>query len=171
MNVTVKLIEQLRNREEQIFEKVYRKYKSLIYTIVFKFGLKNEINDLVQEVFTKFINYIDNHFPKFNDLKILIVKIAKNTCIDYIRKTATKKIIYSNEICETAEDKNISNSMLNDYKYILTQEEYEMFYYRFIVMYTLKEICLIANYTLDVSKKMSARIIKKIRTYETLKHN
>ena len=54
----------------------------------FRWGLKDFREDIVQEVRLKvFINLKENKFRKVSRLKTYVYRIAKYTCIDYLRKT------------------------------------------------------------------------------------
>ena len=74
----------------------------------FSWVLKDFREDIVQEVRLKvFVNLKENKFRKASQLKTYVYRIAKYTCIDYLRKTYT----HSESDLETEDIKDEDNAL------------------------------------------------------------
>lgn len=166
MKLTKKIIYDLRQRDEDTFEKLYNEYIGLIYTIVSKYISNDEIYDLIQASFMKLIIHLDNNEPNYEDLRLLVSVIANSVSLDYVRKYQRTKVLFNNEICDNAADKSDEKSVIYEYQYILTQDEYELIYYRFVQGYSLLQISKMKDTTIDIIKKLSSKAMEKIRKYE-----
>lgn len=75
--------------DEKSLEILIKRYLKPIYSLIFKYiGDSQEVEDITQEVFVK----VWRNLKKFNrqkSFKTWIFSIAKNTCIDTIRKKKT----------------------------------------------------------------------------------
>jgi RNA polymerase sigma-70 factor (ECF subfamily) len=87
------LILRLKEGDHKAFETLYCLYKNkLLFFLEHKFGLIEEAEDIVQEVFIKIWNEKDD-IDKINNFNAYLFKIAKNSMIDYIRKYSKKNIM------------------------------------------------------------------------------
>ncbi|MDO4322867.1 MAG: RNA polymerase sigma factor [Lachnospiraceae bacterium] len=76
------------------FEEYFLKYKSLIIKIVLdKTGDYQTAQEICQKVFTSFYTNMDRVSPEF--VKAWLIRCAQNAVIDYIRKTKTKREVFS----------------------------------------------------------------------------
>ena len=88
--------------DEKSLEILIKKYLKPIYGFVYKYtGNVQEAEDITQEVFVKMWRYLKK-YDKNKSFKTWIFSIAKNTCIDWLRK---KKTISISEL-ETGESDN-----------------------------------------------------------------
>jgi len=81
-----KIIENYLKGDEKYLEILIQKYLKPIYGFVFKYvGNADEAEDITQAVFIKVWKNIKK-YDKNKSFKTWIFSIAKNTCIDYLRK-------------------------------------------------------------------------------------
>jgi RNA polymerase sigma-70 factor (ECF subfamily) len=98
------LIEKIKKRPE-VFGKIIDRYqKKLERYVLYLTGQKNEVDDLVQEVFIKvYINL--NSFDTKKKFSSWIFRIAHNLAVNYLKK---KKIVFNlNENINIDDSKNI----------------------------------------------------------------
>jgi RNA polymerase sigma factor (sigma-70 family) len=96
------LVSSLKENRKFAFEYLYDNYSGAMYGIIFKI-IKDEdkAQDLMQDVFIKIWRKISDYDPSKGRLFTWMVNIARNTCIDLIRK---EKNIWLDDI-----DDNIAN--------------------------------------------------------------
>ncbi|MEN8904584.1 MAG: sigma-70 family RNA polymerase sigma factor [Clostridiales bacterium] len=76
----------LKNNNEQAFEELVRRYKKLVYSVVYNVLYnKKEVFDVSQEVFIKVYKNLDKYNPEYK-FSTWIVKISTNLCLDINRK-------------------------------------------------------------------------------------
>lgn len=82
----VELIEKCLMGEQDYFTELVRRYKNLVYSTV-SYYIKDteEVNDAAQEVFLKIYRCLKSYNPQYK-FSTWTVVVAKNLCIDYIRK-------------------------------------------------------------------------------------
>jgi len=97
------LVGQYLNGDEKSLEILIKKYLKPIYGFVYKYtGNAQEAEDLTQEVFVKMWRHLKK-YNKNKSFKTWLFSIAKNTCIDWLRK---KKTIPISELKERGENDN-----------------------------------------------------------------
>jgi len=77
--------------EEAQFKDLYFKYQALVRSVLYKMGVKTNLDDLCQDVFVKVWRNL-HKFEGRSQLKQWISKIAVNTAVDYFRKNKLKTI-------------------------------------------------------------------------------
>lgn len=79
------------------FNRVYNAYYKLLLHVAFDYlHSKNDIEDIIQEVFMK----LYESRKQFNDdehLKYWLIKVTNNKCIDHLRHIKNKEILISND--------------------------------------------------------------------------
>lgn len=87
-----KTISRLKNKDKEVFIKVYDDFADDIYRFVyFKVGRIEEAKDLTSMVFLKTWNHIQNNtLTSADTLRALIYKIARTSIVDYYRETGSK---------------------------------------------------------------------------------
>ena len=79
------------NIDSNVFETLYEKYYSQIYNYIFYRVLdKHLAEDLVGEVFLKILTKINYYDESRDQTSAWVITIAKNTFIDYYRKSKPK---------------------------------------------------------------------------------
>ena len=87
-----------RYQQQQAFKKLLSKYRGQIYNLILKIVHNpNEVEDLVQETFSKAFNSIAN-FNKEYAFSTWLYRIATNSSIDYLRKRRLKTFSIDNPI-------------------------------------------------------------------------
>ncbi|MFZ2310923.1 MAG: RNA polymerase sigma factor [Patescibacteria group bacterium] len=87
-----KTISRLKNKDKEVFIKVYDDFGDDIYRFVyFKVGGVEEAKDLTSMIFLKTWNHIQNNtLTSADTLRALIYKIARTSIVDYYRETGSK---------------------------------------------------------------------------------
>ena len=85
-------ISRLKNKDKEVFIKVYDDFAADIYRFVyFKVGHVEEAKDLTSMIFLKTWNYIQtNSLKSSSTLRALLYKIARTSIVDYYRETGSK---------------------------------------------------------------------------------
>ncbi|HQA57894.1 MAG TPA: sigma-70 family RNA polymerase sigma factor [Acetivibrio sp.] len=110
----VDLISKCLNGDNDAFCVLVTRYKKLIYSVVYNMiNNKEEVNDIVQEVFIKIYSALDKYNPEYK-FSTWAVRIATNCCLDYIRKKRIDAISIEEAIgvsdnIDTPEEEYIKN--------------------------------------------------------------
>ena len=135
----------------------------------FRWALKDFREDIVQEVRLKvYINLKENKFRKVSQLRTYVCRIAKYTCIDYLRKTYThsESDLESEDIKDEdnaldrmihVEKEKLINIILNEIAE-MCREILEMV---FREKFSYNEISIIMNVAEGTVKSRVSRCIKK----------
>ncbi len=82
----VELIDKCLMGEQDCFAELVKRYKNLVYsTVNYYIRDTEDVNDAAQEVFIKIFRCLKSYNPQYK-FSTWTVAIAKNLCIDYIRK-------------------------------------------------------------------------------------
>lgn len=100
------LIHKVHNGDKEALNAIVRKYYDEIYRFcLYLTGQETDSYDIAQEVFLKFIRYVDSY--QYKNLKGYLLMIARNTCYDYFRQK--KETVCIDEIEESGtEDSQIA---------------------------------------------------------------
>ena len=135
----------------------------------YHWGLNEYYEDIMQDVRLKvYINLKQNKFRKNSSLKTYVYRIAKYTCIDYIRKTY-KQQQKTDDINNTEESNNALDQMIDleketVFRTILQEIATmcrEMLQLVFIERLSYSEISLILNIAEGTVKSRVSRCLKK----------
>lgn len=86
----IQLITAAKEGNQAAYEKLTRKYKNLISTLIARMIKQtDDIEDLTQETFIKAFQFLDRFDNQFS-FSTWLFKIASNNCIDYLRKKKLK---------------------------------------------------------------------------------
>lgn len=81
------LIRRIQNGQtEYLNEIAHRYYDDIYYFCCYQTGSREDAYDLTQEVFLRFIRYVEHY--QYRNLKGYLLTIAMNLCREYLRKTA-----------------------------------------------------------------------------------
>lgn len=165
------LIQLAKNGDKEAFGNLYNLYFIPIFRyIYFRVKSKTEAEDLVQEVFLKVYQGIEN-FKDQNKLPLnYFFTIARNTLIDYWRK---KKEVLVDEKLENISDKNADSAELVEQKETegmiinlikdLTEEQQEVIVLKFINDLTNREIAKLLGKSEEAIRQLQCRALKKLR--------
>lgn len=80
------LIQQCLSGKQECFEELVRRYKKLVYSVVYNLiNDKEEVNDISQEVFIRIYKSLDRYNPEYK-FSTWAAKISTNLCLDKLRK-------------------------------------------------------------------------------------
>ena len=123
---------------EDAIGKVYDEYKNLMYFVIANYiSLPEDCEDVLSDSFIKAINHRGD-LKDPNKIKSFLVTIARNTALDFLKKS---KEIPNSEVVEEMYGENDSyNVMLNLLEPLLTNKETIVTYYRAVFSYSWQEI-------------------------------
>ena len=177
-NTDEEIISSYKNGNIEIFKLLVNRYTSPVFNFTARFTGKGNAPDATQEVFIKVWKKIDNFDPKKSSFKTWIFTIAKNTSIDFLRKsgkittftdlekeedsfaeTITDEGILPDESVQKLQDKDFLNNLLDhlstEYKTVLVLHYQEEM--------TFDEISKILKKPLNTIKSYHHRAILKLR--------
>lgn len=135
------------NKDEEKFNELYEKYKSLVYAISFSI-LKNKetSEDVVQIVFSKIWNMKKENLPKSNEASWLY-SLTKNETLNLLRKE--KSTVNIDELYYIGDDENLNDIIDKDtYNRILSrldEKEQELVSLKILSGLSFREIANILN--------------------------
>lgn len=95
------LIRKVHNGNKEALNSIINKYYDEIYRFCFYLtGCETDSYDITQEVFLKFIRYVDSY--QYKNLKGYLLMIARNLCYDFFRHK--KDIVCIEEVTETGKE-------------------------------------------------------------------
>ena len=98
--------------EQEAFSELVRRYKKLIYSVVFRIlNDAEEANDVSQEVFIKLYRSLDRYNPEYK-FSTWAVKIATNLCLDILRKKKLDTVSVEEINCMPTSGENPEKSYL-----------------------------------------------------------
>ncbi len=117
MEINKKILNKLKERDNDTFELVYYEYKDLVYFVAYNI-LKNsfDTDELVQDVFIKMLKELDKFDGRF--FKAWLLKMTKNLALNKLRTLNKEDIIEENEV-----EFIKSNDELKQRDYLLELEE------------------------------------------------
>lgn len=82
----IMVVQSIISGNKNAFSKIQKKYKKVVNSVIRRM-VRNEsdIEDLVQETFIKAYNALESYNPQYN-FSSWLLRIASNSCIDYLRK-------------------------------------------------------------------------------------
>jgi RNA polymerase sigma-70 factor, ECF subfamily len=158
------------------FEKIYKEYQKKIYRYTYNYT-KNpeEQKDLMQDIFYN-IFFSLNNFKNKSSLNTYIYAIARNVCLNYIKKNINDRKIHENLVKnyeeKTAESAYETYEMSENMKYFfevlekLPEDQKDVFYLSEIENLKYEEIAKILNIPVGTVKSRLNRgkinIIKEL---------
>ena len=131
-------------KNDSLFTKIYNETIGLVKSVLYTYSNdKDTINDLSQDVYMKLVKSIDGYNAK--NFRNYIYQIAKNTGIDYVRKTHELTNLDYDFIPSEAK-----NPYLNFALSHLDKDLKEIFLMKVLLGYTTKKI----SETLNLTPKM-----------------
>lgn len=78
------------NGDEAAFDALVRAHMGAVYSFVFRFvGTSHDAEDITQETFFKAWRYLHSYSSASSQFKTWLLRIARNTAIDHLRKKKT----------------------------------------------------------------------------------
>lgn len=170
-------IGRLKNKDKDVFIKVYDDFASDIYRFVyFKIGHAEEAKDLTSMIFLKAWNHVQNNtLTNSSTLRALIYKVARTSIIDYYRETGHKlnisiddennslEILDENINLEADLDKARELEKIKSELPLLKEEYREIIVLRFINDLDLEEISEITGKTKGNLRVIIHRALNALR--------
>ena len=154
------------NKYLKQFNKIYKKYKNVIYYFVMsKIKDKNIREDIFQEVMLKVYKHICDDKIKICDVKNFIYTITNNIIKDYLRKDKIECIHYNADVNKIIDESYELKSSIRDFLYELTELERDMFVCHYILNMTKKNVSSELNIPYSTCKRMLNDINIKIKNY------
>ena len=161
-----KLMELYRKDEALAFEVLYERHQAKVYTYLHKrLPHSDSVNDVFQNVFTKFHKARHKFDPKYEVLQ-WIYTITKNELLDYLKKKKINTIQIQEELLstETQEHEQIDISLENA---ALSTKEKEAIRLRYFSQKDFDEIShLLETNNTNVRKIISRGIAKLRKKYQ-----
>lgn len=88
----ITLVERAKNGSEKAFNRLYKKYRPLIWKITYNMVRNRDLtDDLVSLIFTKAYTKLNSYVDHIS-FEMWLKTITTNTVIDYVRKTKNEKL-------------------------------------------------------------------------------
>ena len=151
---------------ESIFKEIYDSNYKLVYFCVANF-VKNklDIEEIVNDVFISFYNHINNINIE-GSIKYYLTRSAKNSCLNFLKKKERKELSIESKYIENStyvELKYNDNSIFEDIKNILDEEEYNIIFNYIVIGYSLVEISSLMNVSKNTVKSKYRRALIKLK--------
>lgn len=157
------LIKRLKNKDEEAFEILYRKYEGLIYYIALSITKnKDDAEEIVQDTFLNMFKSIDTYEEK-NKFKQWLMQIARNLSYNKVTRDKEKNTIKDEEYI------NKTSSNDNSIDYILTIKNTLDEIASFIVIskivynFSFKELAIDLNMTVNQVQGIYYQSLNKLK--------
>lgn len=165
MNLEV-AIEKLKDKDNSAFEFIYHNTSSIVYSVIINIVKDhNKTEDLMQDTYIKMISNINSYDFKYN-FKTWLATIARNTAIDYYRKTKKETLVDISEfesfLPHTKSEAN-SNYNANYFLSLLDNEEREIVVLKAIDNIKFKEIAKIVDKPSATVRWIYSNAMKKMK--------
>lgn len=158
------LIKEIKKRNTDAFDKIYKEYHGLIfYVISRKVNDREVIKELVQDTFLKMWNNIESYRQNKN-FRAWLTTIATNTALDYLRSLKVHYKLDDEAVGQL--DSNLAiNEFYIDAKSVLSEIEYDIVV--LIVVYNLKrrEVAEILERPISTITRIYGNAINKLKEY------
>ena len=169
MNIERRLVDALERNDlikiDKVFNDIYNSNYKLVYFCVANFiKNKEDILELVDDVFINFYNHIHNINVE-GSIKYYLTRSAKNLSINFIKKN-NKEISIEDKYLENlsyVKMEYIDNSLFNDIKKILTEEDYNIIFNHIVMGYSLIEIAKEMDESKNTIKSKYRRALLKLK--------
>lgn len=155
----------MRNISNDEFNEKYYLYKETIYCIAYTYMKNvNDSDDIVQDVFMKYLNS-NEKFKTLDNEKFWLIRVTINTCKSYLKKSWKQKV----ELDESKIDivsKKEENSYLFDIVYSLPHKYKEIIVLKYYEDFSINEIAKILNISISAVKKRLERARNMIKEKE-----
>ncbi len=155
----------MRNISNDEFNEKYYLYKETIYGIAYTYMKNvNDSDDIVQDVFMKYLNS-NEKFKTLDNEKFWLIRVTINTCKSYLKKSWKQRV----ELDESKIDivsKKEENSYLFDIVYSLPHKYKEIIVLKYYEDFSINEIAKILNISISAVKKRLERARNMIKEKE-----
>lgn len=163
----------MRNISNEQFNEKYYLYKPMIYRIAYSYlHNKNDSEDIVQDVFIKYLES-DQEFQTLDNEKYWLIRVSINTSLTYFRKTWNQRVFLDDEMINRTVDPSINNDSAKNEKMFEIIYQLPHKYKEVIILYyyedlSINDISNILNITTANVKKRLERARNMIRKKENI---
>ena len=160
MSISKQVVQSFILGNEDAIGKVYDEYKNLMYFIIASYiSLPEDCEDVLSESFIKAMNHrTDLKDP--NNIKSFLASIARNTALDFLKKSKETPTDLIDDIYGTNDQYNV---MLNLLEPLLTNKETIVTYYRAVFSYSWAEIVELTGIKESTARAIYASAKEKLR--------
>lgn len=146
---------------ESVFKEIYDSYFKLVYYCVSNYiSIKEDIEDIVADVFLSFFNHLDSINVQ-GSIKYYLTTTAKNKSINFIKKK--KEVLLEKDHDKNQIDETKPNLLLLEIQEKLDENEKFIVLNHVLYGYTLIEISNELNENLNTIKSKYRRTIEKLK--------
>lgn len=150
-----------KNGNNDLISKIYLEYKNLVYFVAANYiSNKNDVEDIVSEVFLKFIQH-KHEIKDVYKIKSYLCSLTKNESLNFLKKNFRNYTTDSIDQLYGENDRN--NELLNEIEKHLTNKETIILYYRAVFEYSWSEIENITGIPESTSRRIYTHIKEKLR--------
>ena len=169
MNIERKLVDALERNDlikiEKLFNDIYNSnYKLVYFCVANLIKNKEDILELVDDVFINFYNHIHNINIE-GSIKYYLTRSARNLSINHLIKNS-KEVTIEDKYLENLSYIKLEyndNSLFNDIKKILNEEEYDLIFNHIVMGYSLVELAKELNLSKNTIKSKYRRVLLKLK--------
>lgn len=169
MIVSHKIIERLKQRDEEAFELVYHEYSNLIYYIAFSITKNREDSEeILQDTFINMFNSIEK-YQESNKFKQWLMQIARNLSYNKLSRNKEKDTIRDEAYVNSVPAKHEEVDLILTIKGILDIESSNIVILRIVYNLSFKEIAEECKMTLNKVQSIyyqALKVLKKEFKYE-----
>ena len=153
--------------DKSAFEIIYNETKKPIYLSIYTI-IKNPvvIEDLMQDAYLKIINSLE-YYKSGTNFLAWVSKIARNIAINYYNYNKKQILVDASENEHLFGQTNKKEYLLDDALSILEGYEKDIFTYRIVMDFTLKEISNILGMPISTIHYMYKNTMNKIKKHIT----
>jgi RNA polymerase sigma-70 factor (ECF subfamily) len=154
------------NKINAVFEEIYYEYGHLIGFVISKYvSNKQDIEELINDVFLSFFNHIDK--IKIKNIKSYLAITARNKAINHYKKNK-KDILINPEIIDkkTSSDNTLYYIIIDDMRKILSDFEITIIIEHVVLGKSFKEIAQDNNKPISTISDQYYNAIKKYKIGE-----
>ncbi len=163
------IFEKAKKGDKEAFSKIYEVYFKPLYRYVYlRVDNKAESDDLVQDIFIKALNSIENSTQYDSSAILHFYNVAMKSVLDWKRKR--RRIIFSGESIENYSDANTDENLKREkfdnlHKAIkeLSDEQQDAVIFRFIGDLSDEDIGLLLNISARSARRLEAQGLISIR--------
>ena len=169
MNIERRLVDALEKNDlvkiEKVFNDIYNSnYKLVYFCVANLIKNKEDILELVDDVFINFYNHIHNINVDGN-IKYYLTRSARNLSINYLKrndKEVTFEVKYLENLSYIKMEYN-DNTLFEDIKKTLNEEEYDLIFNHIVMGYSLVELAKELNISKNTIKSRYRRALLKLK--------
>lgn len=163
MIIESQLIRRIKQRDEEAFEIIYRKYEGLIYYIALSITKnKEDAEEIVQDTFLNMFKSIDSYQEK-NKFKQWLMQIARNLSYNKVTRNKEKDNIKDNDFIYTTPSSEDSIDYILTIKGTLDGQESYIVINKIVYNFSFKEIAQDLNMTVNQVQGIYYQSLKKLK--------